>query len=81
MFVGGVAVIVFFLFVFACITMHSGPCSPVRSGSVGKLWFSGFSGSLVHLFLCGWNQFFVAFRKVTAGRKIHKKIGKVFQWE
>lgn len=31
-----VVVVVFLLYVPACITMHSGPCSPVFSGSVDK---------------------------------------------
>lgn len=29
-------VVVFLFYVPACITMHSGPCSPVCSGSVDK---------------------------------------------
>lgn len=36
MFVVVVAVVVVFLCVSACIRMHSGPCSPVLPGSVGK---------------------------------------------
>lgn len=36
MFVVVVAVVVVFLFVPACITMHSGLCSPVLSGSVDE---------------------------------------------
>lgn len=37
MFVVVVAVVVvFLLFVPACITMHSGPCSPVCPGSVDE---------------------------------------------
>lgn len=39
MFVVVVAVVVVFLFVPACITMHSGLCSPVLSGSVDEQRF------------------------------------------
>ena len=41
-----VVVVVFLLYVPACITKHSGPCSPVFSGSVdenGSVGSSSFS--------------------------------------